>query len=103
MPSPGEKVSPKVTDEEGIDKPIILDWLIISVFQNKKTKSPFIKSDFVFSLKLRQWRSFCFGRRGTDRKENKISLLSLLFIRKPYKIVCAHLVKFTKPYEVINF
>ena len=51
MPSPGEKVSPKVTDEEGIDKPIILDWLIISVFQNKKTKPPFIKSDFVFSLK----------------------------------------------------
>jgi len=50
MPSPGEKVSPKVTDEEGIDKPIILDWLIISVFQNKKTKPPFIKSDFVFSL-----------------------------------------------------
>ena len=51
MPSPGEKVSPKVTDEEGIDKPIILDWLIISVFQNKKTKPPFIKSDFVFSLR----------------------------------------------------
>ena len=49
MPSPGEKVSPKVTDEEGIDKPIILDWLIISVFQNKKTKPPF--GDFVFTLR----------------------------------------------------
>ena len=54
MPSPGnEGWSHRLTDEEGIDKPIILDWLIISVFQNKKTKPPFIKSDFVFRLKPR--------------------------------------------------
>ena len=50
MPSPGDEGwSHRLTDEEGIDKPIILDWLIISVFQNKKTKPPF--SDFVFTLR----------------------------------------------------
>ena len=61
MPSPGDEGwSHRLTDEEGIDKPIILDWLIISVFQNKKTKPPFIKSDFVFSLKGHHRVSFVF-------------------------------------------
>ena len=47
IPSPGEKVSPKVTDEEGIDKQIIFDLLIISISKNNAT---FSQGDFVFSL-----------------------------------------------------